>query len=139
MFGRFDHIGLIVGDLDAAVSHARERFGLDVARTAVIPEFGIDAVFLGEGNGSLELFVFADPDVQARRLEGLAQRLDHVAFEVDDLDSLAVTLRASGVRFTGPTRREELVEPFPLGPTRHLWTLPETSAGLALQFIERSP
>ena len=139
MFGRFDHVGMIVHDLDFATSHARESFGLEVARTGAIAQFDIDAVFLGEGFGSLELFLFTDPQLQASRIEGATQRLDHVAFEVDDLDALAATLRATGVRFTGPDRRAELTEPFALGPVRNLWTRPETSAGLALQLIERAP
>ena len=138
MFGRFDHVGMIVHDLDFATSHARESFGLEVARTGAIAQFDIDAVFLGEGFGSLELFLFTDPELQASRLEGATQRLDHVAFEVDDLDALAATLRATGVRFTGPDRREELAEPFVLGSARNLWTRPETSSGLALQLIERA-
>lgn len=138
MFGRFDHVGMIVHDLDFAVSHAREAFRLEVARTGAIAQFDIDAVFLGEGFGTLELFLFTDPEIQASRLEGATQRLDHVAFEVDDLDALAATLRATGVRFTGPDRRGELTEPFVLGSARNLWTMPETSSGLALQLIERA-
>jgi catechol 2,3-dioxygenase-like lactoylglutathione lyase family enzyme len=138
VFGTFDHVGMIVHDLDFAVSHARESFGLEVARTGAIAQFDIDAVFLGEGFGTLELFTFTDPELTSSRLEGATQRLDHIAFAVEDLDSLAVALRATGVRFTGPNRRDELTEPFVIGSVRNLWTRPETSAGLALQLIERS-
>ena len=52
MFGRFDHVGMIVHDLDFATSNARESFALEVARTGAIAQFDIDAVFLGEGFGS---------------------------------------------------------------------------------------
>ena len=97
-------------------------------------------MFLGEGFGSLELFLFTDPELQASRIEGATQRLDHVAFEVDDLDALAATLRATGVRFTGPDRREELDEPVVLGtgaqpldaPRHELGPRPAAHRALAL-------
>jgi catechol 2,3-dioxygenase-like lactoylglutathione lyase family enzyme len=138
VFGRFDHVGMIVDDLDRAVARARETFGLEIARTGPIAQFDIDAVFLGEGFGTLELFLFTDPQLQSGRLEGAPQRLDHVAYEVDDIDAVSAALRATGVRFVGPDRREELTEPFAIGTARMLWTLPDSSAGLALQLIERS-
>ncbi len=138
MLGRFDHVGMIVSDLELATAQARETFGLEVARTGPIAQFDIDAVFLGEGFGTLELFLFTDLQLQASRLEGASSRLDHVAFEVDDIDATAAMLRATGVRFVGPDRRAELAEPFEIGTSRMLWTLPETSAGLALQLIERA-
>ena len=64
------------------------------------------------------------------------RRLDHIAFRVEGLDAIAATLRATGVRFTGPDRRVEITEPIDLGPARHLWTMPDSTAGVAMQLIE---
>jgi catechol 2,3-dioxygenase-like lactoylglutathione lyase family enzyme len=136
MFGTFDHVGYLVLDLDAGLAQAQEVLGLPLARTLELPQYGISAAFLGEGSGTLEIFTVADGDARAARLGTDERRLDHVAFRVDDLDALAATLRAAGARFTGPDRRGELAEPLALGGARHLWSLPETTAGLALQLIE---
>lgn len=136
MFGAFEHIGYIVRDLDAAVAQSREVYGLPVARTLALPQFAITAAFLGEGTGALEIFTIADPEVLDARLGAEQRRIDHVAFRVEDLDGLAATLRAGGARFSGPDRRGEISEPLELGGARHLWTLPESTAGLALQLIE---
>ena len=136
MFGTLDHVGVLVRDLDAGVDAARESLGLEVARSADLEAFAIRARFLGEGSGSLEIFTFTDPEILEPRLAGLDRRLDHVAFRVEDIESLAATLRAAGVRFCGPDRREDALEPIPTGPARALWTRPETSGGLALQLIE---
>jgi hypothetical protein len=84
---------------------------------------------------SLELFTFSDPEILAARLAGAERRIDHVAYRVADLDALAATLRGSGARFCGPDRREETVEPLALGGSRHLWTVPESAGGLAVQLI----
>ena len=136
MFGPLDHVGLLVRDLDAAVAAAQATYGLPIARSSQLPRYAIDAVFLGEGTGTLEIFTFTDAEILEPRLDGADQRIDHVAFRVADLGALAATLRANGVRFSGPDRRGELLEPISTGPTRSLWTVPETSAGLALQLIE---
>jgi methylmalonyl-CoA/ethylmalonyl-CoA epimerase len=138
VFGRFDHAGLIVADLDAAVARTRESLGLPVARTSQIERYGLDAVFLGEGNGTLEIFTFADDEILAPRLEGAETRLDHMAFEVDDLVGLSATLAATGVRFSGPDRVGEVTEPIAFGPVLNLWILPETSGGVAIQLLERT-
>lgn len=136
MFGPLDHIGFLVRDLDAAVAQAQASFGLPIARQSALEQFSLIATFLGEGSGTLEIFTFTDPEVLDPRLDGAERRLDHVAVRVPDLTSLAATLHASGVRFCTPDRREELTEPISTGPSRSLWTRPETAAGIALQLIE---
>ena len=139
MFGPLDHVGFLVRDLDEGVAAAQASFGLPIARTSEIPQYSILATFLGEGTGTLEIFTFTDAEILDGRLEGADRRLDHVAFRVPDLGSLSAQLRAAGVRFCGPDRREELQEPVSTGPSRSLWTQPDTSAGLALQLIEPPP
>jgi len=139
VFGTLDHIGLVVRDLDASVEAAREVFGLELARMAPLADYAIDAAFLGEGRGTLEIFTFTDPEVLEPRLAGADQRLDHVALRVADLDALAAALRAAGARFVTPDRRRELSAPLELGGWRNLWTLPDTTGGLALQLIQPPP
>lgn len=136
MFGDLDHVGLIVRDLDASVARARASFDLPIARTAMLEQWGVEAVYLGEGTGSLELFTLADAALRDARLAGGEQRLDHVCYRVDDLEALARTLRAAGVRFTGPDRQGEIDEPIQLGTTLHYWTQPQSSGGLALQLSQ---
>jgi len=136
LFGEFDHVGYLVRDLDAAVAEAQRAFGLPLVRTLDLPQYSIAAAFLGEGRGTLEIFTIDDADLREPRLGSDAQRIDHIAFRVADLDALTAVLRAGGARFSGPDRRGELHGPLELGGTRHLWTLPDTSAGLAVQLIE---
>jgi catechol 2,3-dioxygenase-like lactoylglutathione lyase family enzyme len=136
MFGAFDHIGYIVRDFDAALAQSRAVYGLPVARTLELPQYGITAAFLGEGSGTLEIFTIADPELLDPRLGDDERRIDHVAFRVEDLDALAATLRAAGARFSGPDRAGEISEPLELGGARHLWTVPQSTAGLAIQLTE---
>ena len=136
MFGPLDHIGFLVRDFDAAVAETQASFGMPIARHSELPDFSIRATFLGEGTGTLEIFTFTDTEILDGRLGGEDRRIDHVAVRVPDLATLAQTLRAAGVRFCTPDRVRELTEPISTGPSRALWTRPETAAGVALQLIE---
>jgi catechol 2,3-dioxygenase-like lactoylglutathione lyase family enzyme len=136
VFGEFDHVGWVVRDLDAATAWAEETLGLPYVRSAALPQYSIEANFLGTGPGSLEIFTFTDPEILEGRLEGRDRRLDHVAFRLQGLDALLATLGAAGVRFCTPDRKQELAEPIVVGPNRQIWTLPESTGGLALQLNE---
>lgn len=136
MFGEFDHVGFLVRELDVAVARAQRSFSLPVVRTLELPQYGISAAFLGAGRGTLEIFTLEDPELRDPRLAGAEQRIDHMAFRVAELDGPAAVLRAGGARFSGPDRRGEVPGPLELGGMRHIWTLPESTAGLALQLIE---
>jgi catechol 2,3-dioxygenase-like lactoylglutathione lyase family enzyme len=136
MFGDFDHAGYLVRDLDSAVAAAQRAFALPLARTLELPQYGIAAVFLGAGRGTLEIFTLDDAELRQSRLGDDDQRIDHLAFRVDDIDAVAATLRDAGARFSGPDRRGEVPGPLELGGTRHLWTLPQSTGGLAVQLTQ---
>jgi catechol 2,3-dioxygenase-like lactoylglutathione lyase family enzyme len=136
VFGAFDHVGYLVRDLDAAVTEAQRSLGLEVVRTLELPQYGIEAAFLGEGRGTLEIFTLEDEALRSPRLGGDERRIDHVAFRVEDLDGLVAALAATGARFSGPDRRGEVPGALEFGGTRHLFTLPQSTAGLGIQLIE---
>ena len=137
MFGTLDHVGYLAADIDAAVDEFVSVLGLAVARRFERPEFSLLGVYLGPGEGSVEVFTFSDPELLAQRLDGQRIVLDHVAYAVEDIDAEAARMHAAGVRFSGPDRRGELHEAVDLGGIRHLWTVPETSAGATIQLLQR--
>lgn len=136
MLGTLDHLGHLVRDLDASVARAQAVFGLPVARTLELPQFGISAVFLGEGGGTLELFTLEDEALRRPRLGDDAERLDHVAYRVADIEAIVARLHAGGARFTTPDRVGEVPGALDMGVAMHAWTRPETTAGLAIQLIQ---
>ncbi len=137
MLGAVDHVGYLVRDLDAAVAEFSERFGLEVVRPVVLPQFSILGQYLGEGTGSVELFTITDEELLDERLAGQNILLDHAAYEVADINAVAGAWHERGVRFTGPDRRDDVREPILLGGVRHLWTVPQTSCGQSFQLLER--
>ncbi len=137
MLSPVDHVGYLVRDLDAAVAEFSERFGLEVVRPVVLPQYSILGQYLGEGTGSVELFTITDAELLDARLGDQSIVLDHAAYEVADIDAVAAAWHERGIRFTGPDRREEVLQPIPLGGVRHLWTVPQTSCGQSFQLLER--
>ena len=130
---RFDHVGVLVADLEAAKSFARDVLGLgDPAREFEAPEHGLAGAFFTLGDGELEVFTLAE----GRAPNGPAT-IDHVAVRVDDLDVERPRLEAEGVRFTGPALPDEAEAPVELRGVRHLWTDPASSGGFRLQLIEK--
>jgi hypothetical protein len=71
-----------------------------------------------------------DPTARASRLpEGEQARIEHIAFEVDDLEEVRDHLIAKGIEVTWP--------PFPSGTALMVWTNAETSGGVQYQFLVR--
>jgi catechol 2,3-dioxygenase-like lactoylglutathione lyase family enzyme len=132
---RFDHVGVVVEDLEAACAFARDVLGLGAPATEFrVDEFGLTAAFFGLGSGRLELVRF---DAAGERLPpGEPVRLDHIAVEVDDLEAEVARLGAQGVRFQEPVRPVEVAAPVEMRGRRHLWTVPATSGGVMWQLTE---
>jgi catechol 2,3-dioxygenase-like lactoylglutathione lyase family enzyme len=131
----FDHVGVLVRDLEQAKAFARDVLGLgDPAAEFEAPEHGLAGAFFGLGTGRLELFTLETPG--DRLPEGRLAAVDHFAVKVSDLDAERERLGAQGVTFTGPATPEPVDAPIDLRGSRHLWTAPETSGGYIIQIIE---
>lgn len=134
---RFDHVGVLVEDLEAAKAFARDVLGLgEPAREFEAPEHGLAGAFFPMGDGELELFTLADA-ADGRLPHGEPGAIDHFAVRVDDLDAERARLEARGTRFTGPALPDEVEDAIELRGVRHLWTDPATTGGFRVQLIEK--
>ena len=99
MFGRIDHIGVAVDDIDEAVMLYRDRLGMREQHRETVEEQGVDAVLLEVGEGHVELLspLAADTAV-GKFLERNGPGLHHVAYQTDDIDSTLESVRAAGLR-----------------------------------------
>jgi methylmalonyl-CoA epimerase len=99
VFGRIDHIGVAVEDLDAAVALYREGFGMREQHRETVEEFGVEAVLLEIGDGHVELLTPVSPDSAVGTfLERHGPGIHHVAYQTDDIDSTLEAVRRSGLR-----------------------------------------
>jgi methylmalonyl-CoA epimerase len=98
VFGRIDHIGVAVADLDAALALHQQTYGMPVGRRETVPEQGVEAVLLDVGEGHVELLApLGDDTPVGRFLERRGPGLHHVAYAVDDIESSLRALREQGL------------------------------------------
>ena len=87
MFGRIDHIGVAVEDLDAAIELYERDYGMEVVHREVVEEQGVEAVLLDVGENHVELLRPLGPDTPVGKF--LAKKgpgLHHVAYQVTDIE-----------------------------------------------------
>jgi methylmalonyl-CoA/ethylmalonyl-CoA epimerase len=99
VFGRIDHIGVAVADLDAAIGLYEESFEMELAHRETVESQGVEAVLLDVGDGHVELLAPLGPETPvgkfvARKGPGL----HHVAYAVDDIESALAELRRAGLQ-----------------------------------------
>ena len=99
MFGRIDHIGVAVEDLDDAIQLYEERLGMPLQHRETVEEQGVEAVLLGVGESHVELLRPLSPDTAVGRfLARSGPGLHHVAYGTDDIDSALEAVRGAGLR-----------------------------------------
>ena len=98
MFGRIDHIGVAVDDLEEAVSLYSERLGMPVQHRETVEEQGVEAVLLGVGESHVELLSPLSPETAVGRfLERNGPGMHHVAYGTDEIESALEGARAAGL------------------------------------------
>jgi catechol 2,3-dioxygenase-like lactoylglutathione lyase family enzyme len=117
---RLDHVGILVRDLDSALTQWTTRFGIGVARKVEVPVMGISAVFLDISGAEVELYTIDDGDVLDAALAGTPAKLDHVALRLHRADGPEL----AGCAIRGPGRAEPIAAPILLGDATHVWTEP---------------
>jgi methylmalonyl-CoA/ethylmalonyl-CoA epimerase len=129
---RIHHVAYVVADLDAAIPHFVERYGMAVEVREVMSEQGVEAVALGVGPGQVELIQPLDGESPiARFLASRGEGFHHVAYEVDDLDAALAELRAAG---------EELIDQAPrrgLGDHMIAFVHPRSGMGALTELVQR--
>ena len=99
LFGRIDHIGVAVSDLDEAAALYRDRFQMAEQHRETVEEQGVEAILFEVGEGHVELIAPLGPDTRvARFIERNGPGLHHVAYACDDIDSALGAVRDSGLR-----------------------------------------
>jgi methylmalonyl-CoA/ethylmalonyl-CoA epimerase len=98
LFGRIDHIGVAVDDLDAAIALYRDSFEMELTHRETVSSQGVEAVLLDVGDGHVELLRPLGPETAVGRfLARNGPGLHHVAYAVDDIDATLARVSAAGI------------------------------------------
>ncbi len=106
MFGRIDHIGVAVADLDAAIELYESSYGMDLVHRETVESQGVEAVLLDVGENHVELLrPLADDTPVGKFLARKGPGLHHVAYQVVDIDVTLSELRDAGLRLIDESPR----------------------------------
>ena len=98
IFKKFDHIGIVVSDLQKSMDALSHLFDLECREEMEINDAGIRIAFYALGSGQMELIEFQKPIVG---VDPIVTRpgagVQHVAFQVDDFQQALKTLTAKGL------------------------------------------
>ena len=132
MRGRIEHIAVAVADLEEALAHYRDVWGLEPEHRERVEDQGVEEAMLPLGDSYLQLLGATGPDTTvgkflARRGEGL----HHIAYEVDDLAATLADLKAKGVPLIDEEPRR--------GGRGHMvaFVHPKGNRGLLVELIQR--
>mgnify|MGYP003789091431 CR=1 FL=1 len=131
MFGRIDHIGVAVEDLDEAVALYSERFEMPVQHRETVEEQGVEAVLLGVGESHVELLRPLGPETAVGRfLERSGPGLHHVAYATADIESALERARADGLRLIDERPRTGI------RGSRVAFLHPKSTGGVLTELVE---
>ena len=131
MFGRIDHVGVAVADLDEALDLYATAYGMTVAHRETVLDQGVEAVLLDVGENHVELLRPLSEDTPVGRF--MASRgagLHHVAYQVEDIDATLRTLQDQGLRLIDPEPRTGIRN------SRVAFLHPSASGGVLTEIVQ---
>ena len=131
MFGRIDHVGVAVANLDDAVALYSGRLRMAVQHRETIAEQGVEAVLLEVGGSHVELLRPLSPDTAVGRfLERSGPGLHHVGYGTDDIDAALEAVRAAGLRLIDEEPRVGIRR------SRVAFVHPSSTGGVLTELVE---
>ena len=131
MFGRIDHIGVAVEDLDQAVALYRDNLGMREQHRETVEEQGVEAVLLEIGDGHVELLSpLGSETAVGRFLEKRGPGIHHVAYRTEDIDSTLESVRAAGLSLIDEQPRVGIRN------SRVAFVHPKSTGGVLTEIVE---
>jgi methylmalonyl-CoA/ethylmalonyl-CoA epimerase len=131
VFGRIDHIGVAVEDIDAAIALYRDSFEMELAHRETVESQGVEAVLLDVGEGHVELLRPLGPETPVGKFMAKnGAGLHHVAYAVDDIDATLEKIAAAGLRLIDSEARVGL------RGSRVAFLHPRSTGGVLTEIVE---
>ena len=131
LFGRIDHIGIAVTDLEASAELYAQQFDMREQHRETVEEQGVEAVLYEVGDGHIELIkpLSADSGV-AKFIERNGEGMHHIAYAVDDIDAALEQVKAAGLRLIDEQPRKGI------RGSRVAFLHPKSTAGVLTEIVE---
>jgi methylmalonyl-CoA epimerase len=131
LFGRIDHIGVAVEDIDAAVELYSRSFQMREQHRETVEEQGVEAVLLEVGDGHVELIRPLSPDTGVGKfIAKNGPGLHHVAYATDDIESTLGAVRDAGLKLIDEEPRTGIRN------SRVAFLHPRSTGGVLTELVE---
>ncbi len=131
LFGRIDHIGVAVEDIDAAMELYARDFGMREQHRETVEEQGVEAVLLEVGEGHVELIRPLSPDTGVGKfIAKNGPGLHHVAYATDDIDATMGAVRDAGLKLIDKEPRVGIRN------SRVAFLHPKSTGGVLTELVE---
>jgi len=131
VFGRIDHIGVAVEDIDAAIDLYEKSFEMELAHRETVESQGVEAVLLDVGDGHVELLRPLGPETAVGKfLDRKGPGLHHVAYAVEDIDATLGRLADAGLELIDSEARVGIRE------SRVAFLHPRSTGGVLTEIVE---
>ena len=131
MFGRIDHIGVAVEEIDAALALYGDSFEMELAHRETVESQGVEAVLLDVGEGHVELLAPLGPETPVGKyLAKNGPGLHHVAYAVEDIDAALKKIAAAGIQLIDSEPRAGIRD------SRVAFLHPRSTGGVLTEIVE---
>jgi methylmalonyl-CoA/ethylmalonyl-CoA epimerase len=101
LFGKIDHVGIAVPDLDDAIAFYADTFGIVSVHEETNEDQGVREAMLAVGDGTTRIQLLAplrEDSTIAKFIDRNGPGVQQVAYTVDDIEAVSATLRERGLR-----------------------------------------
>jgi len=133
MVKKIDHIGIAVKSIEEARNLFEDIFNLKIIGEEIIEEQKVKVAFIPLGDSELELLESTLPDGPiARFIEKKGEGIQHIAFKVDNLESILSELKEKGIRLIDEKPR------YGAGGAKIAFLHPKSTNGMLIELCERN-
>ena len=132
MVGKVDHIGIAVSNLDDAIKLYKDVLGLELHGIEEVEEQKVKVAFLPVGDTEIELLESTSPEGPiARYIEAKGQGIQHIAFQVDNIETALEEMKSKGMRLIDEKPR------YGAGGAKIAFLHPKSTNGVLIELCER--
>jgi methylmalonyl-CoA/ethylmalonyl-CoA epimerase len=128
---KIDHLGIAVKSMDEGGKFWSDIMGLSCTGTETVQEQKVTTGFFPVGESEVELLESTAPDGPvAQYIEKKGEGLQHIAFEVEDIEQALSELKEKGIRLIDETPRAGA------GGKKIAFLHPKSTGGILVELCE---
>jgi methylmalonyl-CoA/ethylmalonyl-CoA epimerase len=129
---KIDHLGIAVNSIDGRKNFWTDGLGLSFEGTETVEEQKVTTAFLPVGESEEELLESTAPDGPiAKYIEKRGEGIQHVAFQVENIEEALAELKQKGIQLIDQTPRKGA------GGAKIAFLHPKATAGVLVELCER--